>query len=303
MLDRNGEAFTLSLARISLSHNGKLSVYDKMLYLVICHYCYGDKVEAFPSRNVLAAILGCSTKKISDSSKKLEQLGLIKKKQRMDNSVVYTLQEINDNIKAQFPAFDHNKLKAQIQGDKWNELENGEVNTEGTTVITLENYSNTNNQNRINKNNIADANAIFNDIGHVVSKDDIKDMVNFFQLDKFKKLHILASGYVTRCTKEELHVDGKYNRAYYQVRNFLFKKPDSELNYLYDYLYTIGDKQVMSLTEFYEAAKKYRDYLNVEAKKPKARVATVQPEYTVEDFLALDTGKAANTYHYDDELN
>jgi len=277
MLELNGEPFSISFARITLSHGKKLSVYDKILYIVLSHFCYAKKTEAWPGRELLAEIMGCSIAQISRSSKKLENFGLVKKTQRMDNTVLYELLPFNEKTKAEFPAFDIANVRNEIQCKKGaNDTESLPLNTIVTTLVT---ESHTNKQNLISKiNKLADANISIHDISNVKPMD-------YRKLDSKRRIHILARLFVDRCTNAEVR-NGKQPIDYFRVRSFLKTKPNLELNYLYDFLYTLDKKKLMSMTEFYQAAISYRDAVNLKAKMYQGTEVEPYEEINVDSFLA-----------------
>ena len=61
------------------------------LYVVLARYADNRTGEAFPSRDTLAARMGCSAKSVDRATQELMEAGAVTKKQRHNSSLVYTV--------------------------------------------------------------------------------------------------------------------------------------------------------------------------------------------------------------------
>ena len=77
-------------------------------------------------------------------------------------------------------------------------------------------------------------------------------------IDYKKMIDIVAKTYINKCTNEKLFSSGKMNPVYFMVRATLLKKDYTEVKTLCDYVTTIEDKCIMSLTDLFKQAEEYR---------------------------------------------
>lgn len=83
----------------------------------------------------------------------------------------------------------------------------------------------------------------------------------FREKPKSAQINLLAVFYIRHCTDELAFQSNGPSSTYWRVRNFLVKKPEQEIFYLYDFVYTIEKKVYLSMTEFYNRALAYRKKL------------------------------------------
>lgn len=104
----NGEEFTLVPNRILQSENGTLDSYDKVIYIILTHYCNKNEGICSPGVDTIARIAPCDRKRVMKSLHKLESLGLISKKRRgLGRTNVYTIEDVTKpEIQALFPLVD-----------------------------------------------------------------------------------------------------------------------------------------------------------------------------------------------------
>lgn len=84
-----------------------------------------------------------------------------------------------------------------------------------------------------------------------------------------KRLDTVVKLYIILCSGEELIVNKKLNKAYFALRRHFIKESPSQMQCMYDFLYSLGDtKTPMTLTEFYGKVEAHKVNQRMQSNKP-----------------------------------
>lgn len=83
------------------------------------------------------------------------------------------------------------------------------------------------------------------------------DPVSWRGLPWHKKMHQVTILYFRKCSEENIFSKKGLSPSYFKVRKFFEKKEIREMNLLYDYLWSIEGKKVMSMYEVAESMRRY----------------------------------------------
>lgn len=109
--------------------------------------------------------------------------------------------------------------------------------------------------------------------------------VDWRELDWSKRIHMATILFFTKCSNESIYQKKGLNPAYFKVRKFFEKQEDNEINTLYDYLWSIDGKKVMSMYEVFQAKTRYTQqqrFIRVQPPNP-----TKVEEITLDDIMNL----------------
>lgn len=111
------------------------------------------------------------------------------------------------------------------------------------------------------------------------------DPVSWRGLPWHKKMHQATMLYFRKCSEESIFSKKGLSPSYFKVRKFFEKKEIREMNLLYDYLWSIEGKKVMSVVEVLEAMRRYnlsQRFIRVVPPNP-----VKQEEITLSDVIDL----------------
>jgi hypothetical protein len=73
------------------------------------------------------------------------------------------------------------------------------------------------------------------------------------RMDRITKL------YIKMCTDIKLFNGRRMDKSYFKIKSFLSSRPADEVAKLYDYLYTLEEPVMATLSEIYQIAEKHRN--------------------------------------------
>lgn len=104
-----------------------------------------------------------------------------------------------------------------------------------------------------------------------------------------KRLDSVTKLYLIKCTTKNIWENGKMVKDYFRIRMFFRSRPDDEVAKIYDYLYSLLDKKIVSLSDIYQLSEIYRKKMLYEKEKDKLRNMEVKEyeEITIETILNM----------------
>lgn len=90
----------------------------------------------------------------------------------------------------------------------------------------------------------------------------IPDVLTYHKLNKKEKVQCLTSLFIQKFTNESIFVPGKrkktvINPTFFKLKTFFSKLKEKELEYLYEFTFDSQKKNISSMTDFFDEAKKY----------------------------------------------
>jgi hypothetical protein len=94
------------------------------------------------------------------------------------------------------------------------------------------------------------------------------------------------------CMHESIYWGGKFNPDYFKIRAFFNKQDNITIECLIEYLMSLEQKQIMTISELFKNAKEYiqqkqQAYIREQTKMFKEKNTKEYKEITVEDVLNL----------------
>lgn len=111
------------------------------------------------------------------------------------------------------------------------------------------------------------------------------DPTEWRKLPWHKRMHQATLLFFRKCSEENIFSKKGLSPAYFRVRKFFEKKENREMNLLYDFLWNIEGKKVMSMVEALEAMRRYnlsQRFIRVAPPDP-----AKQEEITLSDVMNL----------------
>lgn len=108
---RNGKMAPFTMVDKAVLMDESLSVYDKMVYCILCAYADKDSRSCFPSYQTIARKAGCSRRKAISVVAHLEELSLIEKREQRNSigdntSNLYTVKPMKCQLMTRIGASD-----------------------------------------------------------------------------------------------------------------------------------------------------------------------------------------------------
>lgn len=148
--------------------------------------------------------------------------------------------------------------------------------SEKSTEVSLEKV-------QTNKNDLTRMKDIITG-GDNVSK-STKNPIEFRTLDLGKRTYYLTILYMSKCSEAPMFVNKKPSTDFSKIRNFLKKQEMDTLAAIYDYVYSIPDREIMDLSELFRHTYRYIEEQKITADKAKAENLDIQQYESFDNIL------------------
>lgn len=114
----------------------RLSPAELHIFATLLSYVYSNNVQCFPSKETLAKQTGLSVRTVFNSTEKLEELGLLTKKRRKNQSNLYIIRHmIKTKKESTFLSPSNQEIQAYVRKQKTNIDKQGKTNKEITQDV------------------------------------------------------------------------------------------------------------------------------------------------------------------------